>query len=97
MIAFMQVKQKIKYDLRNLKDDEKLTLKTSKKDRYLIFYKQEQDLIIEEHGFNNQKFVFNLADEKEYLKTVKNLLRLEFPRSNRVWYGVSKKDQDIEG
>ena len=60
-----------------------IEVKTYKRDRGFRLEKREGDeLFIQEYGFNRQDFVVTTRKLK---KTLKTIIKTEFPRSNKVW------------
>lgn len=68
---------------------EKLSFKTAKKDREIAVSKIEGGgYRVEENGFEHRSF--KATSEAELKKTLKTLQRIEFPRSNQIWFKIER-------
>lgn len=88
MISINSVFHKLKNDLKNLGNNQKITIKCAKKDRCISIYKKDFNYIINEEGFKNKEYIFN--DLNLVNKTIKSLIKYEFPNSSLLWYYCSK-------
>lgn len=67
----------------------KIELKTYKGDRGIVLSKSNLQYVIDEFGYKNQKI---LCDDLNKLKKfIKKIIKLEFPRSNKVQYHITHK------
>ena len=83
MIALNQVVPTVLKRLKKLPSDATISVKTYKRDRGFSLHRLADDQIeISEFGYNEQIFIIPLTGVKKSLKTI---IRREFPRSNKVW------------
>ena len=66
-----------------------LTLTTYKRDRRLIIKKTEEDYFIKEEGYYHQTFTFD--NEKEMIKQLKKQMKIEFPRSHKLYMDIKEE------
>lgn len=93
MLNKLQVKLRIQKDIKKLTPDQVISLKSAKKNRMFFVMREGDQLIFDDMGYGQEKYVLDIHDEKEYMRLVKKLMQLEFPRSNKVWYNIiNRKD-----
>ena len=73
--------------LKRMTPNQKLIFKTFKKDRKVEVLKLENSYTVIEDGFKNN-IIENLG-YKEIKKILKEIQKIEFPRSNKLWYSIS--------
>lgn len=88
MINIKEVNSLIKKDINHL-DEQKINIKSFKKDRQITIYLEDEKIVVEEAGFEHETYYF-YQDDKQALKQIKKLINKEFPRSNKLWYSVKK-------
>ncbi|MDY3207421.1 hypothetical protein [Clostridium baratii] len=73
--------------LKRMTPNQKVVFKTFKKDRKVEVLKLENSYTVIEVGFKNN-IIENLG-YKEIKKILKEIQKIEFPRSNKLWYSIS--------
>lgn len=73
--------------LKRMTSNQKLIFKTFKKDRKVEIVKLENSYTIIEDGFKNN--IIENLDYKEIKKILKETQKIEFPRSNKLWYSIA--------
>ena len=73
--------------LKRMYTNQKVIFKTFKKDRKVEVLKLENSYTIIENGFKNN--IIEDLEYKEVKKILKKLQKIEFPRSNKLWYSIT--------
>lgn len=73
--------------LKRMYPNQKVIFKTFKKDRKVEVLKLENSYTIIENGFKNN--IIEDLEYKEVKKILKKLQKIEFPRSNKLWYSIT--------
>ncbi|MBS6005541.1 MAG: hypothetical protein KIB43_01145 [Clostridium baratii] len=73
--------------LKRMYPNQKVIFKTFKKDRKVEVLKLESSYTIIENGFKNN--IIEDLEYKEVKKILKKLQKIEFPRSNKLWYSIT--------
>ena len=82
LISYNQTEPMLKKHFRNLEHGTaKLT--TYKRDRFFNITKQKGHFTIEEHGYKHE--TFHNLDDKDLFKVLKKRMRIEFPRSHKLY------------
>lgn len=93
MLNKVELKIIIKKDIKKLKPEQVIAVKSAKKNRMFFVLVDGKQVILDDQGYGNKNYIYDINDEREYLRMIKKLIQLEFPRSNKVWYNIiSKKD-----
>ncbi|MGL5870316.1 MAG: hypothetical protein ACRC1T_01050 [Clostridium chrysemydis] len=72
--------------LKRISENSKVQFKTFKKDRKVEIIKLKEGFTIIEKGFRDT--TFENLDYKEVKKHLKDIQKIEFPRSNKLWYKI---------
>ena len=73
--------------LKRMTPNQKVVFKTFKKDRKVEVLKLENSYTVIEDGFKNN--IIKNLEYKEIKKILKEIQKIEFPRSNKLWYSIS--------
>ena len=73
--------------LKRMTPNQKVVFKTFKKDRKVEVLKLENSYTVIEDGFKNN--IIKHLEYKEIKKILKEIQKIEFPRSNKLWYSIS--------
>lgn len=92
MLNMIELKIRFQKDIKKLKDEEVIAIKSAKKNRMFFVLKDGDQIIFDDCGYGEYVYVVDFI-EKEYMHTFKKLVKLEFPRSNKVWYNIITKKQ----
>lgn len=68
--------------------DVQVILTTYKRDRRLIITKQNQHFYLQEEGY--ERDCFDCETEKELLKLLKKKIKIEFPRSHKLYMATKE-------
>ena len=85
LISYNQTEPMLKKHF-NQKNQTTAKVTTYKRDRYFIITKRDHLFTIEEHGYKHLTFE-NLSD-KEVFKTLKKRMKIEFPRSHKLYLKI---------
>ncbi len=72
--------------LKRMSENQKVQFKTFKKDRKIEIVKNLDSYTIIEKGFKNN--IFENLKYKDLKKVLKDIQKIEFPRSNKLWYKI---------
>lgn len=72
--------------LKRMTPNQKVVFKTFKKDRKVEILKLENSYTFIEDGFKNN--IIENLDYKKVKKILKETQKIEFPRSNKLWYSI---------
>lgn len=95
MIKNKEFVQTCLHQLQSLSLGERLSFKTLKKDREIVVSKtQVGSYRTEENGFEYRNF--EVKSEIDLKKILKTLPKIEFPRSNQIWFKIKKSRQKFD-
>lgn len=79
----MQMIQKVEHELKSMPIKDAVEVKTYKKDRGFVLYRNDEDLFsLIEFGFEN---ISEEGEQHQISKLIKKVIKREFPRSNQAW------------
>ncbi len=81
----------VMFVLTKMEEDRIITLKSKKKDRIISIKKKDKTYFIHENGFKNEDY--EVPDDNNLKKVLKELIEFEFPRSHEILL-TNQKEKD---
>lgn len=78
----------IERELKKMCAGTSIKILTYKKDRWITIEKHDNKFDVVENGY--RKIVWSDLDERDVLKRLKKLQKIEFPRSNKLYFEKEK-------
>ncbi len=86
MVDINNLSTKLHKDLSKLNNNESIVIKSFKKDRSVIISRIDNQFLVYENGYSQNNFEYQ--DFKICYKAIQKIIKIEFPRSNNLWYSI---------